>query len=174
MSKGFRVLRFAAATILGASMGTGLLAAASLTAAPALAADAMLRVEVDEAEVYPLSDPPATVIVGNPLIADATVHHGNLLVIQGKNYGTTNVIVLDHDSREIVNLALNVVTSGTHEVSLFQGGSRTTLNCAPICEHELNVGDNLATFDAIQDEIGKKTSHTRAAVATGGGSDAAQ
>jgi Flp pilus assembly secretin CpaC len=151
------------------ALGAGMCAAAALSATGALGADAMLRIEIDEAEIFPLSEPPATVIIGNPLVADATVHHGNLLVILGKNYGTTNVIVLDRDSREIANLALNVVTSGTHEVSLFQGSARTTLNCAPICETELNVGDSIVNFDRIQDQIGKKSGQTANAVSTGGG-----
>lgn len=171
MPKGSTVSRVALTVICGMALGAGMCAAAALSATSALGADAMLRIEVDEAEIFPLSEPPATVIIGNPLVADATVHHGNLLVILGKNYGTTNVIVLDRDSREIANLALNVVTSGTHEVSLFQGSARTTLNCAPICEAELNVGDAALQFDRIQTQIGTKTGLTGGAVSSGDGGD---
>jgi Flp pilus assembly secretin CpaC len=163
--------RLTLAAIAAMALGAGMCAAAALSPTSALGADAMLRIEIDEAEIYPLSEPPATVIIGNPLVADATVHHGNLLVILGKNYGTTNVIVLDRDSREIANLALNVVTSGTHEVSLFQGSARSTLTCAPICEAELNVGDAAVQFDRIQTQIGTKAGLTGGAVSSGGGAD---
>ena len=168
MAKGWSELRSGAGTVARRIIGASAFAAAALVQTSGLAADAMLRIEVDEAEVFPLTEIPSTVIVGNPLVADVTVHHGNLLVILGKNYGTTNVIVLDHDSREIANVALNVVTSGINEVSLFRGSGRITLNCSPICERELNVGDAPTMFDTLQDQIGKKTGHSGNAVSSGG------
>ena len=37
----------------------------------------------------------STIVVGNPLIADVAVQSGGLVVVTGKGYGTTNLIVLD-------------------------------------------------------------------------------
>ena len=45
--------------------------------------------------------------------------------------------------------AVSVTAGGTHEVSLHMGSARTSYTCAPICEHELNVGDGNAAFDRI-------------------------
>jgi hypothetical protein len=136
-------------------------AAAATTVA---VAENAMRINVDEARVVQLASAPGTVIIGNPLIADAMVHSGNILVILGKNFGTTNVIVLDHDSEEIANLDLNVVTSGNNELSLYRGSGRVTYNCAPLCERELNVGDAQPAFEVTQDQIGKKTGHSSSAV----------
>ena len=112
-------------------------------------AQSQLKVGVDEARVVPLVKSPATVIVGNPLIADVSVQNGTLLVVMGKNYGTTNIIALDGAGEEIANVSLNVTTSGNFEVSLHRGSSRTTLNCAPMCEEEMNVGDSVEQFEKI-------------------------
>ena len=38
-------------------------------------------------------------MVGNPLIADATVQPGGILVITGKGYGATNLVALDRTER---------------------------------------------------------------------------
>ncbi len=149
-NKLLRAGRFAGLTLFGALAG-----ATIATSAPAYAENS-LRVLVDQAQIVPLVTAPSMVIVGNPMIADATIHNGNILVIHGKNYGTTNIVVLDHDSQEIANLALNVVTSGNHELSLYRGSARITLNCAPRCEHELNVGDSLETFKMILEQVSNK------------------
>ena len=37
----------------------------------------------------------STIVVGNPLIADVAVQSGGLVVVTGKGYGATNLIVLD-------------------------------------------------------------------------------
>lgn len=125
------------------------LAVALLGVADTAQAQSGVRVNVDEARVVPLVKAPATVIVGNPAIADVSVQHGTLLVVMGKNYGTTNVIALDSAGQEIGNMSVNVATSGRFEVSLHKGSQRTTLNCAPMCEEELNVGDSQPQFEKI-------------------------
>ena len=37
-----------------------------------------------------LPDKVATIVIGNPLIADAALQAGGMLVITGKGYGSTN------------------------------------------------------------------------------------
>ena len=125
------------------------LAVALVGTSQTASAQSGLRVAVDEARIVPLVKAPVTVIVGNPAIADVSVQNGNLLVVMGKNYGTTNVIALDSAGEEIGNLSVNVATGGRFEVSLHRGSARTTLNCAPMCEEEMNVGDSVEQFDKI-------------------------
>lgn len=108
-----------------------------------------ILVGVDEARVVPLVSAPTTVIVGNPGIADVAIQSGDRLIVMGKNYGTTNVIAMNGAGEEIANLEVNVTTSGRFEVSLHKGSARTTYNCAPMCEEELNIGDGIVQFDKI-------------------------
>src|SRR4029077_7554810 len=67
--------------------------AAVLVALPAQADT--IAVSVDRAKVMRISRPADVVIVGNPAIADATVQDNQTLIITGKSFGTTNLIVLD-------------------------------------------------------------------------------
>ena len=58
----------------------------------------------------------ATIVVGNPLIADVSVQSGGLVVVTGKGYGTTNLIALDRAGavlmeRSIVVRGANAVPS---------------------------------------------------------------
>src|SRR4051812_41249664 len=64
-----------------------------LAVVPGAAAD--INVVLDRAKLEKLPDRVATIVVGNPLIADANVQSGNMMVVTGKGYGETNVLALD-------------------------------------------------------------------------------
>jgi Flp pilus assembly secretin CpaC len=72
--------------------------------APAIAREA-IAVKIDQATVLKLPECAATVIVGNPLIADFTIQPGGLAVITGKGYGATNVIVMDHSGAVMMKMS---------------------------------------------------------------------
>src|SRR5262245_18760605 len=75
----------------------GMIAALGLIAAlgPSRAAAADIEVIIDQAKLIKLPERVATLVIGNPLIADASVQSGGLVVITGKSYGATNFIALD-------------------------------------------------------------------------------
>ena len=50
---------------------------------------------VDQAKIFRVSRPAATIIIGNPAIVDATVEDDQTLVLTGRAFGVTNLIVLD-------------------------------------------------------------------------------
>ena len=54
-----------------------------------------VAVVVDQARVIKLPERVATIVVGNPLIADVTLQPGGMAVVTGKGYGSTNMIALD-------------------------------------------------------------------------------
>ena len=69
----------------------------ALCIAPAARAET-ISVGVDEARVMRLPQGASTVVIGNPLIADATLQNGGILVLTGKGYGATNLLALDRGS----------------------------------------------------------------------------
>src|SRR5215831_10742116 len=71
----------------------GLLAAGVVEAMPARADT--VTVHLDQAYIVRLPDRVATIVIGNPLIADATLQSGGVLVVTGKGYGATNLLALD-------------------------------------------------------------------------------
>ena len=50
----------------------------------------------------------ATIVIGNPLIADASLQAGGLMVITGKGYGMTNIIALDRAGNVLMNKNIEV------------------------------------------------------------------
>jgi len=109
-------------------------------AAPVVQAGQALNVETDQSQLVILPATPGSVVIGNPTIADATVE-GNKMFIHGRAFGTTNIMVMDTDGNQIAafDVSTNHITSNT--VALYRGTERRSLNCAPFCEYELQIGD---------------------------------
>src|SRR5688572_17905805 len=61
-----------------------------------------IKVYLDQARLLKLPDGTATLVVGNPLIADVAVQSGGTLVVTGKGYGNTNLIALDRSGALIM------------------------------------------------------------------------
>lgn len=122
------------------------LAIASLalaTLAPAMAQDnAPIGVNMNMARVLRISAPAATVIVGNPSIADVTIQDPLTLILTGKSYGQTNLIVLDANGEPIADTLVEVMQMQAGLMTVYQGQSRTTLSCAPVCQPTVTLGDD--------------------------------
>src|ERR1700712_4213825 len=73
------------------------LAAGSLLPDFARAQDEMLRVYMDHARILRLDRPVSKVIVGNAQVADATVADPKTIVLTGRNFGTTNIVLVITD-----------------------------------------------------------------------------
>ncbi len=123
---------------------TALLLAATLAAPmPALAQDgAPINVNVNMARILRISAPAATVIVGNPGIADVTIQDPQTLILTGKSYGQTNLIVLDSRGEPVADTLVEVVQMSAGVMTVYQGQSRTTLSCAPKCQPVVMMGDD--------------------------------
>lgn len=127
-----------------------------------------IYVAVDEASIVKLDAPASDVIIGNPSFAAVTVHSGDTLVITGKTYGQTNIIVLDARGREILNDYLTVV--GTRRtVTVNKGGARFSYLCAPVCRTAPQIGDNQAYFDGTLKQVEAKNGLAEGSAGSGGG-----
>ncbi len=76
-----------------------LLVLAGLVIAPNLALAEVVSVVLDQAKLMRLPDRVSTIVIGNPSIADGTLQAGGLLVVTGKGYGTTNMMILDSKAK---------------------------------------------------------------------------
>ncbi|WP_321448738.1 pilus assembly protein N-terminal domain-containing protein [uncultured Cohaesibacter sp.] len=101
----------------------------------------MIDVKVDRAKVMRVSRAASMVIIGNPAIADATIKDSQTLIITGKQYGTTNLIVLDAEGEPIADEILSVSSAMDSNVVVYKGTDRYTLHCSPNCEPVYRVGD---------------------------------
>ena len=123
--------RFAHAVVALVALGT-----ASIALAPAASADDLI-VKYDQSQLLRVPRPIAEIIIGNPSIADVTVQASNMLVVTGKTFGTTNVIVLDADRNVIQDQRIVVIRDPARQVSLYKGTKRETYSCAPACNPAL-------------------------------------
>jgi len=90
------------------------------------------------------------VIVGNPGIADVTIQDPQTLILTGRSFGKTNLIILDSIGNPIADIILSVVLQRAGFMTVYQGAARTTLSCAPNCQPTIMLGDDTAfTADAI-------------------------
>lgn len=130
--------------------------ALSLLAMPAEAASDVV-INADQAKIISVSGEPGMVIVGNPSIADVTVR-GDQVVLMGRNYGVTNLIILDRDGNQLAALDVTVQITDKNAVHVFKAGGRTSLACAPMCEQTLQVGDDgTRAFDPLSKQMQTKS-----------------
>ena len=123
-------------------LALGLSLTASLTAAPVLAADAPINVNVNMARILRINAAAATVIVGNPGIADVTIQDPQTLILTGKSYGQTNLIVLDATGNPIADTMIEVVQMQAGVLTVYNGQARQSMACAPVCQSIIMMGDD--------------------------------
>jgi Flp pilus assembly secretin CpaC len=114
-------------------------AALAAFALPATAASDVV-IQADQAKIIRVSGQPGTVVVGNPSIADVSVQ-GDQVVLMGRNYGVTNLIILDREGIQLAALDVTVQITDKNAVHVYKAGGRMSLTCAPTCEQTLQVGD---------------------------------
>lgn len=109
---------------------------ASCVVGPASAAEEqdLLRVFMNHARVLRLDRPVAKVIVGNAEVADATVADSTTIVVTGRSFGTTNLVLLDADGNAIADERVLVSIDEGNTVRVFKQTERSVLSCTPNCE----------------------------------------
>jgi Flp pilus assembly secretin CpaC len=100
----------------------------------ARAAEEMMRVYMDHARVLKLDRPVSKVIIGNAEVADATVADAKTIVLTGRNFGTTNLVILDQDGNAMVDERILVSIDEGNTVRVYKQTVRTVLSCTPNCE----------------------------------------
>ena len=123
--------------------------------------NAYIGLGLDEVHTLNFRTPVATVYVGNPTIADVTMIDARHAFVQGKGYGRTNIMALNHDNVMVYNTHVSVTgNDGGGTVTLNRGAQRVTLNCAGgRCEPTPMPGDGKDT-DAVNAQT---TAHQQAA-----------
>lgn len=116
-----------------------------------------VSVNVDQARVMRLPERVATVVIGNPLIADATLQSGGVVVLTGKGYGETNMLALDRTGKIIMDKTIQVIGPGTGDlVVVYKGVERESYSCAPDCERRITLGDSTNFFNATLSQTGAR------------------
>jgi Flp pilus assembly secretin CpaC len=124
------------------------------TAALAAATDTTIAVNVDQAKLVRLPERVATIVVGNPLIADVALQPGGVIVVTGKGYGATNFIAMDRTGAVLVDRIIQVGGPTDQVVTIYRGLDRESYSCMPICQRRVTLGDGEGYFKSTMDQAG--------------------
>jgi Flp pilus assembly secretin CpaC len=93
-----------------------------------------IEVVMNQAKIVKLTKPADTIVVGNPNIADASVQDATTIVLTGKGFGVTNLVVLDEDGNPIVDEQVTVARQTASSLRVYRRADIQTLSCTPYCE----------------------------------------
>ncbi len=146
-----RLLSLLTATLCATTIGAG------------LARAEVINIHVDQAKVIKLPEKVATIVIGNPLIADATLQSGGVLVLTGKGFGATNLLALDRSGKVVVDGTVHVLgITGDNLVVVYKGINRETYSCNPKCEPRITLGDAPPFFNATLAQTGVRNNQAQA------------
>jgi hypothetical protein len=146
------------------SLLVSLAGAAALLSGPASGGE--LRLNMDQVRLITLKVPFKTVSVGNSLIADATAVDENHVLVFGKEFGTTNLIAVDHEGNLVAQEQITVTTQSGRMVTLQRGPNWSTLTCnAERCDVRPTPGDEPERFQQESGEIGVREAQSQGAAA---------
>jgi Flp pilus assembly secretin CpaC len=120
--------------------------------------DNAIAVNVDQAKLVRLPGRVATIVVGNPLIADVTLQTGGVMVVTGKGYGATNFIAMDRSGEILVDRIIQVEGPTDQLVTVYRGVERESYSCMPICQRRVTLGDGETYFKSTIDQAGSLSS----------------
>jgi hypothetical protein len=113
-----------------------------------------VAVNVDQAKLVKLPGRVATIVIGNPLIADVTLQPGGLVVVTGKGYGATNFIAMDRSGQVLVDRTIQVAGPTDQVITIYRGVDRESYSCMPMCQRRITLGDGEAFFRSAMDQAG--------------------
>ncbi|MDD7910099.1 pilus assembly protein N-terminal domain-containing protein [Pseudovibrio exalbescens] len=141
------VKRLFSALVIPAALAVGSLSVSSAVYAKEVS------VYLDQAKVFRIDEPASTIILGNPAIADVTLHDRMTIVVTGKSSGVTNIIVLNEDSEPIVDDQIVVRAAVEEVVSVQRNAIRSSYSCKPDCDPVVRLGDGTDHFDEYTKQI---------------------
>ena len=129
-------------------------------AAPAALAETF-TVKVDQTVAVKLASPANSVVIGNATVADVAVHDASTLLITGKAFGSTNVVVLDRGGRTIWSTEIAVAGGNDTDLTIVRAGATNTYSCTDKCRGTPTAGDDPAYFNNVMATVTGKNSSAK-------------
>jgi Flp pilus assembly secretin CpaC len=131
--------------------------AAGIVLAPMAQAEPF-KVFVDQTVTLKLTAPADSIVIGNATVADVAVHDPLTLLVTGKAFGSTNLMVLDRNGRTIYSNMLAVGNNDDNELTIIRGasGAANTYSCIDKCYATAKVGDEAAHFNSVMTTVNGK------------------
>lgn len=141
--------------IVESAMFARLIAASAFVAAAcASAANAeTFNVLVDQTVTLKLAAPANSVVVGNASVVDVEVYDPRTLLVTGKGFGSTNILVLDNAGRTVYSNMLSVSDNRTDQLTIVRGDGNYTYSCTDRCRGTPMVGDSPDHFQEVMTTV---------------------
>jgi Flp pilus assembly secretin CpaC len=136
-------------------------AAPAADRAPVGTVSEQVTVHLDQAKILKLPERTVTLVIGNPLIADAVVQSGGVVVLTAKSYGMTNLVALDRSGATLAEYPIQVVGPADKVVVVYRGVERESYSCAPVCESRITIGDTATYFGQNLTALGGYTAQAQ-------------
>src|ERR1043166_7900562 len=142
------------APFLFRSLLTGILLSPAFACAAPVPTGGPIAVNIDQAKLIRLPDRAATIVIGNPLVADITLQPGSIIIVTGKSYGATNFVAMDRNGEVLLERIIVVESPADPIVTVSKGIERDSYSCLPICQPRITLGDSERFFKATIDQAG--------------------
>lgn len=106
----------------------------ALAAGAAHAGGGGVIVDLNGSVRVPFAGTAANVVVGNPAVVDVAVIDAHSVVVIGKGYGATQILVTDRTGRTLMDRRVDVVGAEQSRVSYFRGPSDVEYDCTTRCQ----------------------------------------
>jgi len=126
-------------------------------------ADEPILVQLDQARIMKLPERSATLVIGDPLIADISIQPGGIAIVTGKGYGATNIVVMDRSGAVLMERTVEVKGPPDRLVYVYRGVARNTYSCTPECAPRITLGDDTEYFDKTLAQAGSRNTQALAA-----------
>lgn len=111
-----------------------------------------ISVVMDQALVVRAPDKIRTMILGNPAIADISSQGKGMLVITGKSYGSTNLVLIDEEGRVSGETLIQVGPPRAGVVTVQKGEVKEAYSCTPRCMPMAHVGTTPSFFSEASNQ----------------------
>ncbi len=116
------------------SIWTLTLAFATLLSAGQALAATITTVDLNQSRRVMLHGAAANVFVADPAVADVTMIDSHSVIVLGKGYGVTQVLVTDHAGHTLLDSVVAVVGSDAGRVTVYRGEAAQDYHCSSRCE----------------------------------------
>lgn len=118
------------------------------------ATDPIFQIDLNKTQILRLPEAAGSVVIGNPAIADVMLQSPTMILVIGRGFGETNLMVLDRNGDTVVDANVQVTSiTPSNGVRLFNRGSRETYSCSPYCQPSPVLGDTAEHIDANSGQI---------------------
>src|ERR1700748_3645610 len=124
-----------------------------------------IAVNMDQSKPIRVPGRAATIVIGNPLVADITLQPGGIIIVTGKSYGATNFVAMDRNGEVLLERIILVESAADPIVTVYKGIERESYSCMPVCQPRITLGDSERFLKATLDQAGSLSGQAAGAAA---------